>query len=229
MPILKRQSKAGNYVFLSSGLLILFLLIPLLNTFPALAKDTVLKRIILQVGYSALMLLGIWGLPHENKRFKLGLALALLTVTFTAINIFYDSTAIELCLNAVVLLFSVSSAVIAAKHVFGGTQVDRNLLFGAMCVYLLMGLIWALLYGLIFQFLPGSFNGIVGVDGKAPMDTLLYFSFVTLASLGYGDITPVAPLARTLAYMEVIGGQLYIAIMLAGLVGLFLNSRRPSE
>jgi hypothetical protein len=89
-----------------------------------------------------------------------------------------------------------------------------------------MGLIWAILYGLIFQFLPGSFNGIQGIDGKAPMDTLLYYSFVTLASLGYGDITPVAPLARTLAYLEVVGGQLYIAIMLAGLVGLFLKDRR---
>jgi hypothetical protein len=82
------------------------------------------------------------------------------------------------------------------------------------------------LYGLIFQFLPGSFNGIAGVDGKAPMDTLLYYSFITLASLGYGDITPVAPLARTLAYLEVVGGQFYIAIMLAGLVGLFLHERR---
>ncbi|MGR9085929.1 MAG: ion channel [Gammaproteobacteria bacterium] len=150
----------------------------------------------------------------------------MLSVTFTAINIFYDGIAIELALVVVFLLFSISSAVIATRHVFGGTQVDRNLIYGAMCVYLLMGLIWAILYGLIFQFLPGSFNGIEGVDGKAPMDTLLYYSFVTLASLGYGDITPVSPLARTLAYLEAIGGQLYIAIMLAGLVGLFLNARR---
>jgi hypothetical protein len=199
---------------------------PLLSTFPALAKNTFLMRVILQVGYSALMLLGIWGLPQRSYLFKFGLALALLTVTFTAIDIFFDSIVIELCITAAVLLFSISSAVIAAKHVFGGIKVDRNLLFGAMCVYLLMGLIWAILYGLIFQFLPGSFNGIEGVDGKAPMDILLYFSFITLASLGYGDITPVAPLARTLAYLEVIGGQLYIAIMLAGLVGLFLKARR---
>lgn len=226
MLTLTRRTKAGNYTFLASGLLILFFLIPLLNTFPSLAKNTFLMRIIIQAGYSALMLLGIWGLSHENNRFRFGLALALLTIIFTTINIFYDSIAIELCLNAVVLLFSVSSAVIAAKHVFGGTKVDHNLLFGAMCVYLLMGLIWAILYGLIFQFFPGSFNGIEGVDGKAPMDTLLYYSFVTLASLGYGDITPVAPLARTLAYFEVICGQLYIAIMLAGLVGLFLHNRR---
>ncbi|MEC4748134.1 ion channel [Methylomicrobium sp. Wu6] len=172
------------------------------------------------------MLIAIWGIPRENYLFKLGSALALLGVTFTAINILYGGIAVELCLTTVVLLFSISSAIIAAKHVFGGTQVDRNLLFGAMCVYLLMGLIWAILYGLTFQFLPGSFNGMEGVGGKAPLDTLLYYSFVTLAGLGYGDITPVAPLARTLAYFEVISGQFYIAIMLAGLVGLFLNHRR---
>lgn len=226
MPAPTRSSKVGNYAFLLSGLLILFLLMPLLRTFPALAKNALLMRVTLQVGYSALMLLGIWGLPQRSYLFKFGLALALLTVTFTAIDIFFDSIVIELGLNAVVLLFSVSSAVIAAQHVFGANKVDRNLLFGAMCVYLLMGLIWAILYGLTFQFLPGSFNGIEGVDGKAPMDTLLYYSFVTLASLGYGDITPVTPLARTLAYLEAIGGQLYIAIMLAGLVGLFLHDRR---
>ncbi|MGJ0516549.1 MAG: ion channel [Methylomicrobium sp.] len=226
MPTLTRRSRAGNYAFLLSGLLILFFLMPLLSTFPVLAKNAFLMRITLQGGYSALMLIGIWGLPRENNLFKFGLALALLTVTFTTINIFYDGIAIELGLNAAVLLFSIGSAVIAAKHVFGGTRVDRNLLFGSMCVYLLMGLVWAILYGLIFQFWPGAFNGMEGVDGKVPMDTLLYYSFVTLAGLGYGDITPVVPLARTLAYFEVISGQLYIAVLLAGLVGLFLNDRR---
>lgn len=226
MPAPTRSSKTGSYAFLLSGLLILFLLMPLLRTFPDLAKNALLMRVTLQVGYSALMLLGIWDLPQRSYLFKFGLALALLTVSFTAIDIFFDSIVIELGLNAVVLLFSISSAVIAAQHVFGANKVDRNVLFGAMCVYLLMGLIWAILYGLTFQFLPGSFNGIEGVDGKAPMDTLLYYSFVTLASLGYGDITPIAPLARTLAYLEAIGGQLYIAIMLAGLVGLFLHDRR---
>lgn len=227
MPTLPRRPKTGNYAFLLSGLLFLFLLMPLLSTFPALAKNALLMRVMLQVGYSALMLLGIWGLSQENHLFKFGLALALLTVAFSIVDIFYDSIAIELCIKALVILFSVGSAVIATKHVFGSTQVDRNLLFGAMSVYLLMGFIWAILYEVIFQFLPGSFNGIErGADGKAPMDTLLYYSFVTLASLGYGDITPVAPLARTLAYLEVIAGQLYIAIMLAGLVGLFLHDRR---
>ena len=67
------------------------------------------------------------------------------------------------------------------------------------------------------------------IQGSVPFDNLLYYSFVTLASLGYGDITPMFPLARTFAYMEAIVGQLYIAIMLAGLVALYmsdLKSRR---
>lgn len=226
MSSLTRKSTAGNYAFLLSGLLILFLLMPLLTTFPALAQNAFLMRISLQISYSSLMLLGIWGLRRDRNLFRYGLALALLSVIFTIVNIFYNSIAIEIGSDIVILLFSTGSAVIAAKHVFGASKVDRNLLFGAMCVYLLMGLIWAILYGVIFQFLPGSFHGMEGVNGKAPMDTLLYYSFVTLASLGYGDITPIEPLARTLAYMEAISGQFYIAVMLAGLVGLFLNHRR---
>lgn len=226
MPSLIRPLKAGNYAFLLSGLLLLFLLMPALSTFTDWAKNAFLMQIILQASYTALMLLGIWSLPQKSYLFKFGLALALFAVALTAIDIFFDRFVIRLCLSAAILLFSVSSAVIAAKHVFGSAKVDRNVLFGATCVYLLMGLIWAILYGLVFEFLPGSFSGIEGIDGKAPMDALLYFSFVTLASLGYGDITPVAPLARTLAYLEVVGGQLYIAIMLAGLVGLFLHDRR---
>jgi voltage-gated potassium channel len=226
MPSLTRKSTAGNYAFLLSGLIILFWLMPFLTTFPALAQNAFLMRMTLQISYSSLMLLGIWGLRHDSNVFRYGLALVLLSMTFTIINIFYEGIVIEIGSNIVVLVFSTGSAVIAAKHVFGASKIDRNLIFGAMCVYLLMGLIWAILYGVIFQFLPGSFRGMEGINGEAPMDTLLYYSFVTLASLGYGDITPVEPLARTLAYMEAISGQLYIAIMLAGLVGLFLSHRK---
>jgi hypothetical protein len=149
------------------------------------------------------------------------MVLAVLSLVFTVSDIIYSNIVFSLCLSLVVLSFSAISAVIVVRHVFGSATVDRYLLFGAMCLYLLMGLIWAILYGLITQFWPGSFNGMENPGGTVTMDNLLYYSFVTMAGLGYGDITPVAPLARTLANMEVIAGQLYIAIMLAGLVGIF--------
>jgi len=220
-----RRARSGNYAFLLCGLLLLFLLIPILRTFPGLAGDSFLMRIGLQIGYSVLMLLGVWSLHRENRLFRLGMAFAVLSVASTVSNIFYTSIVIELFGHFIALAFSLFSAVIVSGHVFRSITVDRNLLSGAMCLYLLMGLIWAIFYGLIFQFWPGSFEGMADDSGAATMDNLLYYSFVTLASLGYGDITPVAPLARTLAYLEVIFGQLYIAILVAGLVGLYLSDR----
>jgi voltage-gated potassium channel len=147
--------------------------------------------------------------------------LAFASVVLTFGSIFYDSVAIEISLYVIIMLFSITSTVIAGKHVFSAAAVDRNIVYGAACIYLLMGLIWALFYRLIFQYIPGSFNGLQSSD----MDNFLYYSFVTLAGLGYGDITPLAPLARTFAYLEVIAGQMYIAIMLAGIVGLYLSRR----
>jgi voltage-gated potassium channel len=220
-----RNTKPDNYAFLLCGLLLLFLLMPLLHSSPGMSGDPFVMRIGLQAGYCGLMLLGIWSLHRHNKLFRLGMALTVLSLVFTVIDIIYTNIVFSLCLRLAVLSFSAISAVIVVKHVFRSATVDRNLLFGAICVYLLMGFIWAILYGFITQFWPGSFNGMESPGGTVTMDNLLYYSFVTMAGLGYGDITPVAPLARTLAYMEVIAGQLYIAIMLAGLVGIFLNER----
>ena len=183
-------------------------------------------RIGVQIGYCVLMLLGVWSMHKQTRLFRLGMILAVSTVIFTVSNIFYSIKAIELCANLAVLCFSVMSAVIAIKHVFGGTAVDRNMLFGAMCVYLLIGLIWAIVYGLIFRFWPGSFNGIENLDGTVTFDNLLYFSFVTLVGLGYGDITPVTPLARTGAYLEVVAGHMYMTIMMAGLVSNYISMRK---
>ncbi|WP_442497317.1 ion channel [Methylobacter sp. sgz302048] len=225
MPVLNQHPKPDNYAYLLSGLLFLFLLVPTLRSFPDLAENAHLMRLGLQIGYSTLMLLGVWSLHRETRLFYIGMALAVLNVLFTVINVYYPSRIIELSSTLVAFVFAIISVIISIRHVLGGTTIDRNLLFGAMCVYLLMGLIWAILYGLIFQFWPGSLNGIADIHGNATLDNLLYYSFVTLAGLGYGDITPVVPLARTLAYLEVIAGQLYIAIMLAGLVSLFLSGR----
>ncbi len=88
-------------------------------------------------------------------------------------------------------------------------------------MYLLLGFIWAHAYELVALWHPGAFAG--AVDGSLPWT---YYSFVTLTTVGYGDITPVHPLARAVAVLEALTGQLYLAIMLARLVSLELQSRR---
>jgi len=103
-------------------------------------------------------------------------------------------------------------------------QVSGDTIFGAVCGYLLLGIIWSLLYYAVETASPGSFNmpsprGADMAAGRLQRGDLSYYSFITLATVGYGDVTPSTPLARTLAWMEAITGQFYLAVLVAGLVG----------
>jgi len=105
-----------------------------------------------------------------------------------------------------------------------GKRVSGDAIFGAVCGYLLLGIIWSLLYSAAETASPGSFRlpatrGSDAVAARPNRGTLGYYSFVTLATVGYGDVTPITPLARTLAWMEAIAGQFYLAVLVAGLVG----------
>lgn len=96
-------------------------------------------------------------------------------------------------------------------------------------MYLLLGLLWALGYQLIETLLPGSFRFMEEHDaaGSFIKHGFAYFSFVTLTTVGYGDITPVHPIARTAAIGEALVGQLYPAILIGRLVSLQISARAP--
>jgi hypothetical protein len=103
---------------------------------------------------------------------------------------------------------------------------------GAVAVYLLIGLVFTFVYGLIVQIEPRAFDMDAVSLGGTPreiyeraMDELAYFSFVTLTTVGYGDVTPVHGVARQLAVLEGLIGQLYPAILLARLVSLQIAGR----
>jgi hypothetical protein len=89
------------------------------------------------------------------------------------------------------------------------------MIVGGICIYLLIGILWTVLYGLVRTWNP---DAIVLREGAS----LFYFSFTTLTTLGYGDITPAVKLAQDLAIMEAITGQVYLAIFIARLVGLHI-------
>lgn len=107
-------------------------------------------------------------------------------------------------------------------------KVDQDIIVGAICVYLLLGIFWFLLYRITFSINPDNFTDLqVGVDN--PDFTLLYFSFTTLTTVGYGDITPTASAAMGLANLESIMGQLFPAIFIARLVGLYTVTLQEGE
>ncbi len=131
-----------------------------------------------------------------------------------------------------VLLLSclLTFVVITLIQVFSPGMISLRRVLGAVAAYLLIGLMWSYAYNLVDMMIPGSVRFVVNPqDGEAPMARFVYFSFTTLTTLGYGDVIPVHPLARTLAVSEALIGQLYPAVLIAGLLGVALQQQKQSE
>jgi voltage-gated potassium channel len=99
----------------------------------------------------------------------------------------------------------------------------------ALSVYLMLGVVWAQAYRLVEHFLPGSFTGLTGAGVAELQRDLFYYSYVTLTTLGYGDMGPVSAPARSLAITEAVIGQLYLVVLVAGLVGMHLSYRQEQK
>lgn len=131
-------------------------------------------------------------------------------------------------------LFLFSSAVLIVKSLFGIGGVSSDSVSGTICGYLFLGLGWAVIYAMLAHADPQSFE----LNGEfaerethhPPAEILTYYSFVTLTTVGYGDVVPVTPVTRTCAWIEAASGQFYLAIIVAGLVSM-LASRQfaPSK
>lgn len=102
------------------------------------------------------------------------------------------------------------------------TRVTAETLWAGINIYLLFGMLFAFLYGAVLALYPGAFaGGILENDGQGVAQSMVYYSFVTMTTLGYGDITPKIHVAATLAYVQALIGQLYVAILIARLVSMY--------
>ena len=127
------------------------------------------------------------------------------------------------------LLLFAYTTIFVLWRVLRSARVTGDTLCGAIAVYLMIGLTWSLGYVLLEYLQPGSYQVAAGGMRQANGKELLYFSYVTLATLGYGDVVPVTDGARSLAVLEGLCGTIYMAILVARLIGLHLahaGSRR---
>ncbi len=132
--------------------------------------------------------------------------------------------------NLVRLAFVLMLAVIVTIQVFRRGNVTHHRIQGAICVYLLAGLAWSYAFDLAWVIDPAAFRLAEALSTNAARTGVLrYFSFVTLTTLGYGDILPVSPAARSLATTEALFGQLYPTVMIARLVSLEILGRHQSK
>lgn len=135
----------------------------------------------------------------------------------------------------VISIFQILVTVILIRFIFSAPTINREVLLAACTIYLMLGAIFVPIYGLIesatfFQSggLEGGVHafsdGTIGSGEIFPWQTLIYYSYATLTTLGYGDILPVTPWARSAASLEAIVGVLYITVIMARLVGLYASA-----
>ena len=214
----------GNFAYLLVSLLGFLLAIAILAQYPLIGGDQVVMFLI-----EGTLIFGIWSIAPQRIWFRVGFIL----ISVGAINILLHAIFAHewaLYVNLVVaLLFYLFTTMLAFEALFTGEEIDLNMIMGSICVYLLVGICWSIFYFFESIIHPGAFNGIDVEIGKSRFTDLLYYSYVTLSTLGYGDITPVTPIARTLSFLEALFGQFYIAILVASFVGMHISVRRSKS
>ena len=182
------------------------------------------------------LLAGIFAISRTKRVLVTASTLGVLAFAAAWSSEAMGTTSLFVAGDVAMLAFFGFTAAMVIHDIWKAERVSSDTVIGSVCAYMLIGATWALLYSLTELVSPGSFHFTAAAAGAAEQvmrhrdyPVLMYFSFVTLASLGYGDIIPVHGGARMLATAEAIVGQFYVAILVARLVALHLAHSRSPE
>ncbi len=208
----------------------LFLVLVVICATAPYLHEGVIHEAFVELLFSALIVLAIWSAGRG-----LHLVTALLAIPALGgrwLLPFTDSTAVLLAVRAADLVFVLFITVVILSVVLRHEDVTIDTISGALAAYFLLGLTWGVAYGIVELLDPGAFAVPAALGSEYATEPasgaiLIYFSLVTLSSVGYGDITPVSAAARSLSSLEGLAGQLFLAVLVARLVGI--HSARPKQ
>ena len=215
----------GHFSLLLITLLAMFFILPLI---PAELK--IIER--LMSGFGILVLISCMRAAVENRRMlAFVIALGMLNIIMSGMEAFSPVSTPALIVTelSIGLVYYLLILFIIMRRVLDSSPVTSDKIFGAVSAYLLIGLVWALIFSLFQSMNPESFSIPEELQsGKAWGIWSIYFSFVTLTTIGYGDITPLTPAAQTYAWLEAVFGQIFLTVLIARLVALHIvhNSSR---
>jgi hypothetical protein len=191
--------------------------------------------------FCMVLLATVFAVSQHPRPFLAAVVLAVPTmvITWTVYGFSPSSSAgaaIIVARHLASMLFLGFTAGVILYDVLLGESISADKICGAICAYLLIGLAWGLLYSLCDHIYDDAFSmdpalvaaEVLDAQGEPPVSVYVYYSFTTLTTLGYGDMSPIPTPVRTFAWLEAVVGQLYIAVLVARLVGLHIaESQQP--
>jgi voltage-gated potassium channel len=209
----------GRFIYLLAFLFLSVLLFPFL-------EEASYGPLIMQVLYSFMFISALYAVAAVRWIFHIGILLfvaALSSRWWIILSLSPMAVVVGIIFEIIFFCFVALSLL---SNVFGHEQVSGDTIAGAVCVFFLIGIISALAYQGIYFFNHRAFNNIAaGSFSPAATVDLVYYSFATLTTLGYGDITPISKVARMIAVTEALVGQIYLTVLVARLVGLYAPVR----
>jgi Ion channel len=195
----------------------------------AVAAGTRAERVVDAILLAGVLAAAILDLRERGERWYFGgLAAGIILLFVVDLNVRIQH--LPIVEDAMMVLFAGLVVWRAYTAVMRRQRPVGDRIIGAICVYVLIGLAWAKMYEALDGIAPGSFRFPADTAWATPgLLRYSYFSFVTLATLGYGDVSPVTVMAGTLAWLEAITGQLYVAITVARLVALSIADSSAAD
>ncbi len=190
----------------------------------------VVRRFWLDVAFAAFLAMGAVVVFEPRPIVRLFLLLLAGAVAASLVDHFLVNSWISALRSLLTMLACVALGSLLLARVLRDGRMNFNRIMGAVGTYLLIGIVFTQAFKLLAEVVPGAFAiGGVPVGPDAISQKLSYFSFITLTSTGYGDITPVHPYARSLATLEALAGNLFLAVLVARLVGQEIDWRHEQR
>lgn len=183
-------------------------------------------RLLTDLFFTGIFLSGLYAARGDKYPYRIALGLAAAAFAARIAQHFNESPTLDVLSGGLTALFFVHAVLNIGAYIRAERKVTMDMIFAAACAYLLIGMIFAEAGYLLENLRPGSFKASepLGHD----LWDFLYYSFVTLTTLGYGDIVAATKPARALAIVEAIIGQLYLAVLIGRLVGAYTAELRGS-
>lgn len=226
----------NRFAVLLCALTLLLLGAPLVSVFGPGTHPKLAALVILLL-FVAVLLSAIFAVSKTRTTEIIALSFAIPAVVLQGLQTWLARDGLAIAGHILGILFLSYAVLLILKFLFAARRVSSDMICASLCLYLLLGVAWSIVYSLLHYLDPTSFAFSFAEEGEIQIMRFggertivaIYYSFVTMSTLGYGDIVPISSLARTCAALQAIVGQLYLVVLVARLVGLHISQSTASR